>query len=147
MEVIVAKTDIWVLRLETGEELITELQQFVRKRRIGGAWFLAIGAVDDVEIAFYDLKKGKYVHRRFRSRMEILNVTGNIALRRRSGQAKKEGDIVVHAHGIFGKPNYQTVGGHIVRCRISATCEIYFKKLPPLRRKPDGKSGLYILKP
>jgi predicted DNA-binding protein with PD1-like motif len=152
-----------VLRLKTGEELITALQDFARRSNVRGAWFWAIGATDDLTLAFYDLAKKKYFTKRFRQRLEILNITGNIAktdiltFSRMSecrlgglGKSKRRTDlqgeeIAVHAHGVFGRPDFSVIGGHVVSCRISATCEIYIQKTSPLKRHLDRTTGLNLL--
>jgi predicted DNA-binding protein with PD1-like motif len=152
-----------VLRLKTGEELITTLQDFARRSNVRGAWFWAIGATDDLVLAFYDLTKKQYLTKRFRQRLEILNITGNLAKTdiltfsrmsecrlRGFGKNKRRIDLqgeetAVHAHGVFGKPDFSVIGGHVVSCRVSATCEVYLEKLSALRRAPDSKTGLNLL--
>ncbi len=134
---------IKVLRLKTGEELISSLKDFAKKQKISGAWFLAIGAADRIEIAFYDLKKKRYVRKKFSGRLEILSISGNISLN--SETTTEDSDIVIHAHGIFAKPNYSTIGGHIISCRISATCEVFLQKTKSLFRKYDQFTGLNLL--
>lgn len=134
-----------VLRLKSGDELVTALRDFAQKSKIRGAWFWAIGATDKLEIAFYDLTQKKYICKKFSQRLEILNVTGNIALRLGSGQAAKGKEIIIHAHGVFGKPNYSTIGGHIISCRISGTCEICLQKTVRLSRSRDSATGLNLL--
>lgn len=137
MEIIARKDAAYVLRLNSGEELINALEEFVLKNGIRGAWFWAIGAADEVEIAFYDIKKRKYITKRIKSRLEIVSIVGNIA--------RKDKDVIVHAHGAFSRPDYRVIGGHIFSCRISATCEIHIKKLSALRRKPDPTTALHLL--
>jgi predicted DNA-binding protein with PD1-like motif len=137
MEIISRKTNFLILRLNTGEEFILALKKLAQDLKIKGAWFWAIGAADRIEIAFYDLKKKKYIQRKFSGRLEILNITGNIAV--------KNGEVIIHAHGVFGTPRFGAIGGHIISCRISATCEIFLQKLSRLRRKPDKKIGLNLL--
>jgi predicted DNA-binding protein with PD1-like motif len=127
----------YVIRLESGEELLAALRAFAAREHIGGAWLWGIGAADDIEIAFYDLSKKRYIAKRFRGRLEIVNITGNIAL--------KDGKPAIHAHGVFSRPNYSVIGGHIFSCRISATCEIYLQKLNPLHRRNDPRIGLNLL--
>lgn len=127
----------YLVRLDTGEELIEALRRLAAQRKIRGAWFLALGAADRIEIAFYDMRKKKYITRKFAGRLEILHLAGNIA---RNGQG-----IAVHAHGVFGRPNYGAIGGHVVSCRISATCELYLVKLGAMKRRPDPRTGLNLL--
>lgn len=126
-----------VIALKTGEEFISSLRALAKKEKLRGAWFWAIGGTDDVELAFYNLKKKRYITRRFRGRLEIVSLTGNIA--------RKGKEVMIHAHGVFSRPNYATIGGHIIACRISATCEVYIEKLPALRRRYDPKTGLNLL--
>jgi predicted DNA-binding protein with PD1-like motif len=154
METVAKKENLFIVRLERGEELIKELTRFAISERIKGAWFLAFGGAEDIEISYYDLKKKKYVTRRFRGTFEILNIIGNIALLRKTHKSqyyhtleydsKGMQRVMIHAHGTFGKTNYSTIGGHIVRCIIGGTCEVYLEKLSSLRRKPDPKTGLNL---
>jgi predicted DNA-binding protein with PD1-like motif len=137
MEIISRKANFLILRLNTGEEFILALKKLAQNLKIKGAWFWAIGAADKIEIAFYDLKKKSYIQRKFSGRLEILNITGNIAI--------KNGGVIIHAHGVFGTPRFDAIGGHIISCRISATCEIYLLKTSLLRRTNDPKSGLNVL--
>lgn len=136
-----------VLRLETGDELVAALRDIAKRMKIRGAWFWAIGATDRLEITFYDLAKQKYIRKKFSQRLEILNITGNIAILKKSvtGKARKQNEIIIHAHGVFGKPNYSTIGGHIISCRISGTCEIYLQKTARLSRSRDSATGLNLL--
>jgi len=137
MQIIRKTKNGWVLRIDRGDEAITELKAFCENQKINGAWFWGLGAADDLELAFYDLTKKQYLKKRFRGGYEILQLHGNIAHKRK--------EIIVHAHGIFSDRSSKIIGGHVFRCRISATCEIYLGALPALRRTHDSRTGLNLL--
>jgi predicted DNA-binding protein with PD1-like motif len=137
IRIIKQNTQGYILRLEYGDELMESIKMFARKNNIKGGWFWAIGASDKIEIAFYNLKKKKYIRKSFAGSLEIINITGNIST--------KGDELVIHAHGAFGTPNFGAIGGHIFYCRISATCEIYLVKLKKLDRKIDSFTGLNLL--
>ena len=87
-----------LLRFMRGEELVSVLEEFCNKQKILGAWVKGLGAVDEVEISYYDLKDRNYKRQGFCGEFELLNLTGNIA--------PKEGKPFLHAHATFSRPAF-----------------------------------------
>lgn len=140
MEMINEGQNIHILRLAYGEELREKIESFCAKNDIKAAWFNAIGATKEVEIAVYNLEVKKYDTKRFSEMMEIVGIIGNISIH--------EGKPFMHAHGTFARPSFEVIGGHIMTCVISATCEIKLDKLGgQLSRKHDEFTGLHLLCP
>ena len=138
MQLVSQHDSSYILRLEAGEEFITAIENFCNEKKIYSAWLEALGSSKDLELAFYELEKRQYKTERFGQPMEILTITGNIS--------KKEDTAFCHAHGIFGRPDMSTVGGHINRCVISATAEVVIRSgSEEINRNLDEKTGLHLL--
>jgi uncharacterized protein len=139
MELIKQENSFYLIRLAYGEELREEIEKFCAENGIKSAWFNAIGAAKDIEIATYNLEKKEYDTKQFAEMFEVVGVMGNISI-------KDDDKPFMHAHGSFSRPSLEMIGGHIMRCVISATCEIALVKQDgQIQRKHDGFTGLHLL--
>jgi|WetSurMetagenome_2_1015567.scaffolds.fasta_scaffold108475_2 uncharacterized protein len=129
----------YILRFDRGEELISALALFVEKEHIGAAAFTAIGAANDVTVAYYNLESKAYEDTRFEQKnMEVVNLTGNISYH--------EGKPAVHAHGSFSGPDLGVFGGHVKSMVISITCEVDLRPLKGrIERKHDETTGVNLM--
>lgn len=125
------------MKFELGEHYPAIFVKFLKKNKIEGGFFAGLGAGTDPEIAFYDLKKEKYLTKRFKGDLEVLNLTGNIS---KSGK-----ETVIHQHITLGKKNFETVGGHLMDMRVGGTLEIFLTATIPLKRAKDAATGLNLL--
>jgi len=107
----------YILKFEQGESYPETFIKFLEKEKIDGGFFYGLGAGTNPEVAFYDLKKEKYLTKRFNGDLEVLNLTGNIA---KSGK-----ETIIHQHVTLGKKNFEAVGGHLMNMRIGGTLEIF----------------------
>jgi hypothetical protein len=137
MKVILRDGRRYVLKFETGERYPEAFIKFLEKEKIAGGFFYGLGAGTDPEVAFYDMVKKKYLTKRFKGDLEVLNVTGNIS---KSGK-----DTVIHQHITLGKRNFEAVGGHLMNMRVGGTLEIFLTITPPLKRSKDAATGLNLL--
>lgn len=139
MEIISKDKDRYILRLAYGEELREALENFCAANNIKAAWFTAIGATKEIEIACYNLAEKRYDPKTFLEMMEITSIIGDISI--------NEGRPFLHAHGTFARPQtMEVIGGHIIKCVISATCEISFWKIEgEMNRRHDEFTGLHLL--
>jgi predicted DNA-binding protein with PD1-like motif len=139
MKLILKEGKKYVLRCDRGEEVIEELKKFCQTKHIGAAYFSAIGAAAEVELAHYDVDKKRYSNKVFRQKLEIDSLTGNAAL--------MDGKIIVHAHGVFSDFSMQVQAGHINRLIVAATCEIFLEILRgKISRQYDKDTGLNLMK-
>lgn len=138
MKILTEEQNSFSLILETGEDFIEILQNFCAERNIKSGWLEAVGSASALELSYYDRKKKSYDAVEFSEDVEILNITGNAAL--------KEDKIFIHAHGVFGRWDMSTFGGHVNKCMISATCEVHlWAGNHVMKRKFDKHTGLYLL--
>ena len=130
--------DTWVLRLTTGEEITGAIMAFATERRIDAASVAAIGAAYDAVLGYFDRATGEYDRRTVTQDMEILTLTGNIAI--------KEGRPFTHLHVVLGARDCSTVGGHLFEAKAGATCEVLIRPLAgSLHRAKDAATGLFLL--
>ena len=138
MEHVAQSGEIHVLNLARGEELHATLLQFCVNRRIVGATFTGLGACDQVELAYYHLPTKTYERRMIDEELEILSLNGNLGT--------LDGVKGFHIHGVFGRRDLSTLGGHIFSLRVSGACEIHLSALPmTLNRRHDSATGLNLM--
>ena len=126
--------------LKRGQEITEEILGFCEEKRIRSAYFSAIGAVSEAELAFYDIEKKKYLFRKFGEDLEIDSLTGNVAV--------LEEKLALHAHGVFSGRDMKATGGHLKSAVVSGTCEVFLVPLNrSLTRSYDEDTGLNLIKP
>lgn len=124
----------YLVRLERGEEAIETLASFAADRKIPSGVLMGIGAVNNLELGYFDTRAGKYRRRRIRKTVEVVNLTGNI-----SYLDKKP---FIHAHITVADSDQKLMGGHFFKGIVAVTLEIYiqvFKK--KLNRIHDPQIG------
>lgn len=120
----------YVLRVEIGEEIQESLRQFGSAMKIKGAFYQGIGALTQVELAFFRTDTKSYDRRFFNDEYELITLSGNLS--------SSEGSYHPHSHVTLSDRNYQTISGHLVRGVVSLTAEIVVVVLDlPLTRKED----------
>ncbi len=107
-----AKT--FVLILSQGDEALTALADFAREQQVRNAHFVAIGAVRDPEVGWFDIRRKEYKVLSLAEQMEVLTLSGDIAL-------GESGQPVVHAHLVLGRSDGRAWGGHLLRATVSPT--------------------------
>ena len=126
-------------RYEENEDLIAALLKFCGENKIETGFFTIIGAVKSSSFSFFDQKQKKYLQMDMDEEAEILNCTGNIALR--------DNKPFIHAHITLGDREVSAYGGHLVAAKVFSA-EIYLKKFEKVvHRKPDKSTGLNLLEP
>lgn len=129
----------WVIVLKKDDKIIEKLKEFVKQEDITSGYFNAIGAVNFVELAHYNLEKKKYSSKLLSRPLEIVSLIGNIAVK------KKE--IVVHAHIVVGTDKMELYGGHLKEATVTATCEIIFNEFrEEINRDYDDNTGLNLIR-
>ncbi len=115
-----------------------QLQKFCQEQKIEAASFSAIGAVGEVELAWYDLGTKQYVTALLQENLEIASLTGNVS---------KLGDTtVVHNHGVFSDKAMEVKAGHVNKAVVSGACEITLQRLEgSLLRAYDEETGLNLM--
>lgn len=128
----------FVGRLETGSDLVEEIERFCASRGVRAAQVTVIGAVRRAAYAYYEQSDHRYLELASDTHHEIVGFTGNISLR--------EDRPFLHAHATFADASGVTVGGHLVRgCEVFAA-EVMIREITgvSLVRVPDEETGLAL---
>ncbi len=121
MKVILQDNRRYILRFDKGEEVISLLTNFLQENKITACYFSGIGACEGPEIAFFNPHVKEYRKKVILEELEILSLVGNGSV--------KDSVPILHAHGVFGKNDFSTVGGHVFKLPVSVTCEIFLINL------------------
>ena len=132
--------DTYVVRMDRGEEIVSSLTEFCRKEQIKLGTVEALGASDHVVIGLYDVEARQYHKHSFDGPMEITSLLGNIST--------KEGETYLHLHINLCREDMSVIGGHLNECRVSATCEMFERKLEGAveRKLDEAVTGLNLYK-
>jgi len=132
-----SKFNVFFIRLDPGEEVITTLEKIAVENGIKFGFIFGIGAVKNVELGYYTGKR--YVRNRLYEFFEVTSLIGNISM--------LKDKPFVHCHITLGKENGEIIGGHLFKAEVSYTMEIMIiaAEQPILERKYDEKTKLNIL--
>jgi predicted DNA-binding protein with PD1-like motif len=127
--------NVIIARLFRGEELIESVKSICKKEHISSGRLQAIGAVQEAILGYFDPAEKKYIH--FECNGELVSCMGNIA--------KKEDEIIIHAHAVIADRNGNCKGGHIVEAEPSVTVELFIDIMFNVERTYDAQTDLYLL--
>ena len=100
---------------------------------------MAIGALSDVVVGFFDPDQAEYKRTTIRDQVEVLSLVGDIAL--------QDGHPVVHGHIVVGTRDATARGGHLMEGHVNPTLEVVVDETPEyLRRVPDSRTGLALIR-
>ena len=128
----------FVGRLETGSDLVKEIEFFCAEHGILAAQVTVIGAVRHARYAYYEQDDHRYRELESSAHHEIVGFTGNISLR--------DDKPFLHAHATFADADGATVGGHLLPgCEVFAG-EVMIREITgvSLVRQPDEETGLAL---
>jgi predicted DNA-binding protein with PD1-like motif len=125
-------------RVGRGETLPDAFLRLAAEKGISAAWITALGAFEWVELMEYDQHEKKYLTPRRIGECEILNLTGNLSIRK--------GEVFAHIHGTVSKERADGIdvyGGHLVAGQVFA-CEFMLECFDDLvlTREYEDKTGL-----
>ena len=105
-----------IVVLEKGEKLVESLTQFAQLTQINAASLQGLGALEEVELGYYDLHKKTYKRTTLKGDWELVAMNGNITL--------KDGMPFVHVHAALGGEDFSLKGGHLFEAVVAVTCEV-----------------------
>ncbi len=119
------------LRLSDGEELHEALSQICRECCIDSAVIVSgLGMVREITFGWYT--GSEYLTETFKETFELLTLSGDVSYK---GQ-----QLYPHLHGVFGRGNHETIGGHLLRVVVDHNLEVFLRPLQSilLTRDFDG---------
>ena len=129
----------FVVVFDSGDEVVEHLLAFAREHRLSAAEFTGIGAVSDAVLGYFDWQKKDYERIPVGEQVEVLSLTGNIAL--------AEGEPKLHPHVVVGKADGSAHGGHLLAAHVRPTLEVIVTESPAhLQRRSDPETGLALIR-
>jgi predicted DNA-binding protein with PD1-like motif len=128
----------FVGRLETGSDLVEEIERHCAEHGIVAAQVTAIGAVRRARYAYYEQDDHRYLELETDTHHEIVGFTGNVSL--------KDDRPFLHAHATFADATGTCVGGHLLRGIEVFAAEVMIREVGgvSLVRMPDEQTGLTL---
>jgi predicted DNA-binding protein with PD1-like motif len=128
----------FVGRLETGSDLVEEIERHCAEHGIVAAQVTVIGAVRRARYAYYEQDDHRYLELETDSHHEIVGFTGNVSL--------KDDRPFLHAHATFADAAGACVGGHLLRGIEVSAAEVMIREVGgvSLVRMPDEETGLAL---
>lgn len=123
------------IRLFPEEDIYEKLKEICRKHQIETAVVICgLGQLRQFQLGYFK-EKGNYTPEEFQEPHELLSLVGNIS---------KQGDEYnFHLHAVLGDENKNTVGGHLIKGKVSVTNEIVLLKTDlKINRKLEKNTGL-----
>jgi predicted DNA-binding protein with PD1-like motif len=131
-------TRIFLLVLETGDEVVSTLEGFLRENNINAAAIQGVGALSNGVVGWFSPKDRNYQRIPANGQMEVLSLLGNVAL--------NEDEPKLHAHVVLGSALGAVIGGHLIEGRVRPTLEVYVTEMPGyIKRKPNPEIGLPLI--
>ncbi len=132
-------SDIIVIKLEPGEEVISTLREWAAREHISSGTFYAIGALGRAILGYFDPNARDYIRIPVESQTEVASMLGNLAV-------GEDGASILHIHAVLSFPDGHTAGGHLFEGIVNPTLEITFFPLRRLLlRRHDPNTGLKLL--
>jgi hypothetical protein len=129
----------FVVVFDTGDAVLENLLAFAREQRLSAAEFTGIGAFSDAVLGYFDWQKKDYQRIPVDEQVEVLNLTGNIAL--------ADGEPKLHPHVVVGKADGTAHGGHLLEAHVRPTLEVIITESPAhLQRRSDPETGLALIR-
>lgn len=123
---------------DKGDDVLENLSAFAKEHRLTAAEFTGIGALSNLVLGYFDWQEKDYKRIPIDEQVEVLNLTGNIAL--------ADGEPKLHPHIVVGKADGTAHGGHLLEARVRPTLEVIVTESPThLRRRSDPETGLALI--
>ena len=114
--------DTYIVRMDPGEEILTQLKVFAEQEGVKLASVTALGAVKDFTVGVFDTGAKVYKSNRFQGVYEIVSLVGTINTMNDA--------FYCHLHMCAADQEGHAFGGHLNEAVISATCEMVVTLLP-----------------
>ena len=127
------------LRFDNGEDILFELNNFLKRENINSGVFLSgIGMFKNFKIGWFSMQKEKYKTDSYKSPHELISLSGNVSL--------KDNEIFSHIHVSLAGEDKKIIGGHLFYAEVCNTVELFINTLDIqlYRKKGNTFSPLYF---
>jgi len=129
---------VYAVVFDPGDEVLAGLQAFAREQDLAAAQITALGAFSRATFGYYDRDKQEYAKIPIEEQVEVLSLIGDIS--------RNEGAPQLHLHGVVGRRDGTTRGGHLLEAYVWPTLEVIVNESPSyLRRQMNKAAGLPLI--
>ena len=136
--IVYAAEEPFLLVLKKGAPIKEAIIEELSKKDIESASFSAIGAIENPEIAYYNLETKKFESTTYLGIYEVASLDGNLV--------EQDGKPFIHAHIVIGDRIHGARAGHLMGGSVGVTLEAL---VTPLEQKwervKDSTTGLGLL--
>jgi predicted DNA-binding protein with PD1-like motif len=128
---------MYVVVLDTGDEVMAELSAFAQRASLGTASLSAIGGLSSAMLAYFNVETKQYEDIPVDEQVEVLSLSGDLI-----GGTNPQ----LHVHAIVGREDGTTRGGHLRSGLVRPTLEATITEAPPhVVRRHDEDTGLALI--
>lgn len=119
MDFVRLKEETFFIRLDKGENVVKTLKKFCTENEIKSAKISGIGALEQIELGFYNYVKDEYSKKLFENEHELISMEGNVSI--------MDNEVFVHLHVGLSNDEFQAIGGHLFEATVAVTVECYLE--------------------
>ncbi|MEM0117405.1 MAG: DUF296 domain-containing protein [Conexivisphaerales archaeon] len=125
--------------VEKGNKIPESILDIAKREGITTARVECIGAVSEVELAFYNHQSRMYETRKYTEDMEVTGMIGNVC--------RIDERLILHIHGNFGRRDNSVIGGHVVSATADPFLEVVMTRTEnEAFREYDRELNLNVIK-
>ena len=131
--------ETYYVRMDRGDEIISNILEICRKESIPSAIFSGIGGCSGAELQVFIPETGSFETEKIEGMLELVSLNGNVV-------SDDDGQLYHHTHALFSfKKNGQhgMAGGHLKSTTVLYTAEIELRPTigGSIGRKFDPETG------
>ena len=125
------------ISIDKGEFVNQKLLEVAEQEKLKSGWINGLGAISDIEVAYYDIEQKIYEKQNFDDHYELLSLIGNVSL--------VDDKPFIHTHISFSDTEFKVFGGHLFDAKVIAAAEFcIFISDYHLHRKLNCDIGLSL---
>ena len=101
--------------IDKGELVNQKLLEVAQQEKLKSGWINGLGAISNIEVAYYDIEQKIYEKQNFDNDYELLSLIGNVSL--------VDDKPFIHTHISFSDTEFKVFGGHLFDARVIAAAE------------------------
>ena len=101
--------------IDKGELVNQKLLEVAQQEKLKSGWINGLGAISNIEVAYYDIEQKIYEKQNFDNHYELLSLIGNVSL--------VDDKPFIHTHISFSDTEFKVFGGHLFDARVIAAAE------------------------
>lgn len=124
--------------METGDDVVKDLQQFWLTEKILSAELSGIGGLSSATLGYYDVDEKRYLPIEIHEQVELISLIGNVTAYNDAPR--------LHAHCAVGHRDGRTTSGHLLAATVRPTLELTVHESPvPIHRIDQPDVGIPLI--